>query len=494
MKYYIIDAFTTQPFGGNPAGVVLLDGNAFPEESLMLQIAAELRYSETAFIRRHSPNEFTIRYFTPKAEVELCGHATIASFHLLHRKGLASGTCKCHTLAGTLNIEVDNRVMMQMASPRVLQTIDDPREVYQALGLPDYQPSLPVKVVTTGLPDIMIHIPDTQTLQLLHPDMDAVARYTEKTNTVSFHVFAFDNDGHTAHVRDFAPLYGVPEESATGTANAALTHYLQQVGCLGSTAECTFLQGEAMGRPSVIATQIRPDGSIYVGGSACILAEGELNPPIFSSLKKYIEEEIIPSYDHFDQAHQRDHVLMVIKQSMELAEKYNADRNLAYTIAAFHDTGICEGREHHHEVSARIVHEDLHLPYWFSPEQIDLIAEAVEDHRASSTRTPRSLYGRIVADADRFIDPETIVRRTIQYGLDHYPELSRKEQYQRMLTHLHEKYGRGGYLKLWFTDSPNAVRLEQLHQMIEDENAMRTLFNNIIPTTDTASLQDATTT
>ena len=185
---------------------------------------------------------------------------------------------------------------------------------------------------------------------------------------------------------------------------------------------------------------------------------------------------------------------MVIKQSMELAEKYNADRNLAYTIAAFHDTGICEGREHHHEVSARIVHEDLHLPYWFSPEQIDLIAEAVEDHRASSTRTPRSLYGRIVADADRFIDPETIVRRTIQYGLDHYPELSREEQYQRMLTHLHEKYGRGGYLKLWFTDSPNAVRLEQLHQMIEDENAMRTLFNNIIPTTDTASLQDATTT
>ena len=99
MKYYIIDAFTDQPFGGNPAGVVLLDSDTFPKEELMLRIAAELRYSETAFVKRHSAQEFTIRYFTPKAEGELCGHATIASFFLLHRKGWASGTCLCHTKA-----------------------------------------------------------------------------------------------------------------------------------------------------------------------------------------------------------------------------------------------------------------------------------------------------------------------------------------------------------------------------------------------------------
>ena len=80
MQYYIVDAFTDQPFGGNPAGVVLLDGDVFPNETLMLQIAAELRYSETAFVRRDAEKEFTIRYFTPMAEVELCGHATIASF------------------------------------------------------------------------------------------------------------------------------------------------------------------------------------------------------------------------------------------------------------------------------------------------------------------------------------------------------------------------------------------------------------------------------
>ena len=82
MRYFIVDAFTDRPFGGNPAGVVLLEGDTFPSEEMMRRIAAELRYSETAFIRRHSAQEFTIRYFTPKAEVELCGHATIASFYL----------------------------------------------------------------------------------------------------------------------------------------------------------------------------------------------------------------------------------------------------------------------------------------------------------------------------------------------------------------------------------------------------------------------------
>ena len=106
MKYYIVDAFTDQPFGGNPAGVVLLEGAPFPTDALMLQVAAELRYSETAFVYRLSPTEYHLRYFTPKAEVELCGHATIATFSLLHQMQLAKGECLCHTLAGDLRIEV----------------------------------------------------------------------------------------------------------------------------------------------------------------------------------------------------------------------------------------------------------------------------------------------------------------------------------------------------------------------------------------------------
>ena len=105
MKYYIVDAFTDQPFGGNPAGVALLDGEIFPEDSLMRQIAAELRYSETAFVRRDSGKEFTVRYFTPMAEVELCGHATIASFALLHRELGITGQCLCHTNAGNISVK-----------------------------------------------------------------------------------------------------------------------------------------------------------------------------------------------------------------------------------------------------------------------------------------------------------------------------------------------------------------------------------------------------
>ena len=276
MKYFIVDAFTDKAFGGNPAGVVLLDGQSFPEENLMLKIAAELRYSETAFIRRHSECEFTIRYFTSAAEVELCGHATIASFALLHRKGLAKGTCLCHTLAGDLRIEAGERVMMQMATPRIVRTVTETEEIYQALGIKNYSPAMPVQIVYSGLPDFMIQLSDVATLQALKPDMDAISAITKRHQAVSFHVFAFSNDGYTAHVRDFAPLYDIPEESATGTANGALTFYLQQCGCLGAEAECAFLQGEAMGRPSVVATSIRADGNTYVGGTAVILAEGNI--------------------------------------------------------------------------------------------------------------------------------------------------------------------------------------------------------------------------
>lgn len=276
MKYYIVDAFTDQPFGGNPAGVVPLDSDAFPEEELMLKVAAELRYSETAFVVQHSDNEYTVRYFTPKAEVELCGHATIATFAMLHHENGLTGRCLCHTKAGDLAIEVGDRVMMQMATPRIVDTIADAEVIYRAIGVTDYQPTLPVQIANSGLPDIMIPLRDVAMLQSLKPDMEAITAITRKYEAVSLHVFAFAGDSYTAHVRDFAPLYDIPEESATGTANAALTHYLQQNGCIPSTGDFSFLQGEAMGRPSVVSTRITADGTIYVGGSATIVANGEL--------------------------------------------------------------------------------------------------------------------------------------------------------------------------------------------------------------------------
>lgn len=194
-------------------------------------------------------------------------------------------------------------------------------------------------------------------------------------------------------------------------------------------------------------------------------------------LERYVEREIIPLYDRFDKAHQRDHVRMVIRQSMELAMRMEVDTDMVYTIAAYHDTGLCEGRERHHLVSGRIIRADRNLLQWFSPEQIETMACAAEDHRASADHAPRSLYGRIVAEADRFIDPETIIRRTVQYGLEHYPELDKEGHYGRTVQHLNEKYGRNGYLKLWFADSPNAKRLELLRQIIDDEPQLRRLFD-----------------
>lgn len=197
------------------------------------------------------------------------------------------------------------------------------------------------------------------------------------------------------------------------------------------------------------------------------------------TLQQYIEQNIIPRYDGFDKAHQRDHVAMVIRQSMELAEKLDVNPDMVYVIAAYHDTGLCEGREHHHEVSARIIRADQTLRQWFTEEQIDIMADAAEDHRASSDHEPRTIYGRIVAEADRFIDADTIIRRTIMYGEEHYPTLGREEQFQRMVSHLREKYGRNGYLRLWFQDSPNAQRLRELQDIIDDEAVLKQIYEKL---------------
>ena len=197
------------------------------------------------------------------------------------------------------------------------------------------------------------------------------------------------------------------------------------------------------------------------------------------SLRKYVEEEIIPLYDSFDRAHRRDHVETVIEQSLLLASNYNVDVNMVYAVAAFHDVGLCKGREYHHIESANIVRGDKLLNTFFTAEEVGIIADAVEDHRASSKAAPRTLYGRIVAEADRVIDGDTILRRTVQYGLSHYPSLNREEHFNRACEHLEEKYADGGYLKLWIPESPNATRLQQFRKVIGDKKLLRTLFDTI---------------
>ena len=197
---------------------------------------------------------------------------------------------------------------------------------------------------------------------------------------------------------------------------------------------------------------------------------------IDSDLVYYIEQDILPRYDHFDAAHQRNHAEEVIERSLALAEHYDVDNDMVYAIAAYHDTGLCEGRDTHHLVSGRIIREDKRLREWFDESQIETMAQAAEDHRASSGHEPRSIYGKIVAEADRLISPEKVIRRTIQFGLDHSPELDKEGQYQRFKAHLLEKYSDTGYLRLWIPESDNAVRLEELRKIIRDEATMKEAF------------------
>ena len=201
----------------------------------------------------------------------------------------------------------------------------------------------------------------------------------------------------------------------------------------------------------------------------------ELNP----GLKEYVERKIIPRYSSFDKAHKEDHARSVIEEALSLAGHYDVDPDIVYAAAAFHDTGLVEGREVHHLVSGRIIREDPLLKEWFTPEQIETIAQAAEDHRASSGSEPRSICGRIIAEADRDIIPMKILRRTVQFGLEHYPELGKEEHWNRFVSHLHEKYYYGGYLKLFIPESRNAARLEELRQVIADEERLRSVFEEI---------------
>lgn len=194
---------------------------------------------------------------------------------------------------------------------------------------------------------------------------------------------------------------------------------------------------------------------------------------------EYVEREILPRYEGFDAAHRRDHADVVVERSIALAERLGAMVEMAYVVAAYHDTGLAVGRDVHHTESKRILLEDSALRQWFTQEEIATMADAVEDHRASSKQPPRTIYGRIVAEADRLIEPRTILRRTVQFTLTHHPDLDSEEGYERLLEHMCEKYDYGGYLKLWVEESDNAQRLEELRRIIADRALLRRLYDEI---------------
>lgn len=202
--------------------------------------------------------------------------------------------------------------------------------------------------------------------------------------------------------------------------------------------------------------------------------------PVSPEIIVYVEREIIPRYASFDKAHQEGHVRMVIEQSLKLAEHTpSINSDMVYIIAAFHDLGLINGRENHHKDSRKILEANEFVKARFTRKQIVIMGRAVEDHRASNQKKPRNGYGLLVAEADPLIDPETIIRRTVQYGLANYPQLNRAGHYQRTIEHLNEKYGPKGYLKVWIPWSDNAKNLKKLHALLTDKPQIEDIFNRI---------------
>jgi len=288
INVYTLNAFAVQIPGGNPAGVVFeAEGLS---EAQMQETARLVGFSETVFMRPGANADFRLRYFTPNDEVDLCGHATVAAFVLMaEQQRIRPGRYTIHTNAGLLETEVrsSGEAFLTQTLP-VFGKLLDPQPIVEALGLSidDLDERLPIQIVSTGLPDIMVPVRSEKLLADIQPDMNAISAISRLHGAVGIHAFTTDTrSGATARCRNFAPLYEIPEESATGTSNGALACYLYQYDALGSVGEhvytCLFEQGESMGLPSRIHAELSVDDagsilSIRIGGSACGIDSREI--------------------------------------------------------------------------------------------------------------------------------------------------------------------------------------------------------------------------
>jgi len=309
---YQVDAFTDRAFGGNPAGVVP-DAAGLSEPEMQL-IAREMAVSETAFVLPPAgPGDLRLRFFTPQAEVDLCGHATIGAFHLLAALGRLPGQkestrgenlhLRQETAAGLLGVTVrfapsgePDRVLMEQAGPqRVISA--NPKLITlleRVLGagpgelgaLPRYG-AAPIEAWSTGLPDILVPMRDLGALRGLAPDSPALAELSRRLGVISVHAFTLETEEPAAyaHARDFSPVVGIPEEAATGTASGALAAYLVANRLVPERPAAGFWsllfeQGHSLGRPSAIEVEVegqigRP-AAVRVGGRAVVVLEGTI--------------------------------------------------------------------------------------------------------------------------------------------------------------------------------------------------------------------------
>lgn len=325
-------------------------------------------------------------------------------------------------------------------------------------------------------------------LRQIHEDLQRQVSFLMEENGKPVATFAFiiGEDPTYAHIEDGqwpenTPQYGTLHRIARApgakhTADDCIAWCRTRISCLriDTHADNPIMQHILLKNGFSYCGIIR-----VADGTPRLAYQRHLNE-VTPSLREHIHKEIIPRYAFFDRAHQVAHVLSVIAQSLLLARHYpEISLNQLYTVAAYHDTGLAIDREKHHLHSGRILREDTRLQAWFRPEEIECMAEAAEDHRASAKRPPRSLYGKIVAEADRQLDQESIVRRCLQFALSESPRPAKDACWQHVQEHLHEKYAKNGYLQLWIPESPNAGKLAQLQALIEDEQALRSLFERI---------------
>ena len=196
-------------------------------------------------------------------------------------------------------------------------------------------------------------------------------------------------------------------------------------------------------------------------------------------LMAFIETNILPRYTQFDKAHNLTHVTRVINRSIRLAQNIGTDVNMAYAIAAYHDLGLEGPRAIHHITGGKILKAEVRMKKWFNNDQIKIMKDAIEDHRASASHAPRSIFGKIIAEADRDIEPEIVFRRTIQFGLSHYPELDKEKQWKRFLEHMDNKYSSHGYIRLWIPTSDNAKKLQEIRALIAQPIKLKQIFDNL---------------
>ncbi len=281
VKVYTMDSFAKTPKGGNPAAIVL-DADNYSEKQ-MRYLAKKIGFSETAFLMQSDCADFKIRFFTPVEEVDLCGHATIGAYYLMANKGIIEpGVYKQETRAGVLAVEVseEHLILMDQAIPKFYEFIDK-FEIADSLNLSvlDLAEDLNPQIVSTGIRDIMVPIKDLATLNRTEPNMDKVSKVSEKYNVTGYHLFTLETLGGTAHCRNLAPLYGIPEESACGTANGALSSYLYHHNKITDEEASNIVmeQGYTMNLPSEIFASLtvkdRVIERVRVGGKAMNIKE-----------------------------------------------------------------------------------------------------------------------------------------------------------------------------------------------------------------------------